>query len=55
MTDEEKPEEKAPEWEYRTNLGINERMKDVIKKTLEAARAERDLLLKKLRKAQYGK
>lgn len=54
MADED-PKEEAPQWAYRTNLGINAKMKEVIEKTLEAAKAERDLLLKKLRKAQYGK
>ena len=54
MSDDSKDTE-APQWEYKNTLGINARMKDVLEKTLEAAKAERDLLLKKLRKAQYGK
>lgn len=56
MTDDKKDDETPiPEWEYKTTFGINARMKEVLEKTLEAAKAERNVLLKKLRKAQYGK
>lgn len=41
-------------WEYKTEFGINTRMKEVLKATLAAAQAERDRLKKKLDKLQYG-
>jgi hypothetical protein len=45
---------KPPEWQHRTRLGIHNRMEEVVKLTLEAARAELDATRRKLRKMQYG-
>lgn len=44
----------GPKWEYRKRLEIHNRMENVVKLALEAAKSERDSLLKKLRKMQYG-
>jgi hypothetical protein len=41
-------------WEYKTEFGINTKMKEILKMTLTAAQAERDRLKKKLDKLQYG-
>ena len=59
MEDEKTPEptpEPAPQakWEYRKNFGINERMKDVIGKTIDATESELVVLRRKLDKLQYG-
>jgi|HubBroStandDraft_3_1064219.scaffolds.fasta_scaffold223059_2 hypothetical protein len=51
---EEAPKEPQASWEFREEFGINNRMKEVIAITLSAANAERDVLLKKLEKLQYG-
>jgi sugar-specific transcriptional regulator TrmB len=52
QSEEKKPE--PPKWEYRQNFGINNKMKEVIEKTVEATEAELSHLRKKLEKLQYG-
>lgn len=57
MADETKPtEEAAPKynWEYKQDMGINVKMKEVLRATLKACEAERDALRKKLERLQYG-
>lgn len=41
-------------WEYKEDLGINTKMKEVLRATLKACEAERDKLRAKLEKLQYG-
>lgn len=43
-----------PEWKFRQRLPIQDRMADVIHKTLDATRKQLELERKKLRKMQYG-
>jgi len=45
---------KKPEWQYKTRFAIQDRMVDVIKKTIDACRAEQKALRKKIKKIQYG-
>lgn len=42
------------EWKYQNEFPIQGRMREVVKLTIEATKAERDKLRKKLRKLQYG-
>jgi len=48
------PDVTAPAWEYKERLGIHDRMTEVVKLSLEAAKAELGASRKKLRKLQYG-
>ncbi len=41
-------------WEYRDDFKINDRMREIIHLTREAAEAEINSLKRKLRKLQYG-
>lgn len=41
-------------WEYRNRLNIHNRMTEVIKLTLDAARQELAATKRKLKKIQYG-
>src|SRR6478736_989628 len=41
-------------WDYREKLGIHDRMTEVVKLSLDAAKAELEATRKKLRKLQYG-
>jgi len=43
-----------PEWKFRKNLPIQERMAEVIRLTIEASRKQIEAERKKLRKMQYG-
>lgn len=45
---------KRPEWKFRKNLPIQERMADVIRKTIAASQEQLKLERKRLRKMQYG-
>lgn len=48
----EKP--KPPEWEYKTEFGINSRMRDLIDKSKEFAELELSNLRRKLDRLTYG-
>ena len=65
MSDETKPETKVeesakaeepkpPQWEYKTEFAINNRMKDLIHKTIQVSETEVDMLRKKLERLTYG-
>lgn len=41
-------------WQFKERLGIQDRMSDVVQKTLAAAKQELETTRKKLRKMQYG-
>ena len=43
-----------PKWRHVTRFPIADRMKDIVEKTIEAAKLERAACLRKLRKMQYG-
>lgn len=45
---------KGPEWEYKTEFGINSRMREVIDLTLKVAEAEIETYRKKIDKLTYG-
>lgn len=45
---------KKPSWEYKSDFGINVKMKEMLKATLVASESELDRLRKKLNKLQYG-
>lgn len=55
-TGEETKEAKPPppQWERRTSFKINDRMKDIVEKTIDVSRAEVVRLRRKLEKLQYG-
>ena len=42
------------QWQHVTRFPIQDRMTDIVKKTIEAAKLERAVCLRKLRKMQYG-
>lgn len=42
------------EWKHVERFPIQDRMADLVKKTIEAAKLEREACLRKLRKMQYG-
>lgn len=48
------PDDVKPEWRHVTRFPIQDRMKDIVEKTIEAAKLERAACLRKLRKMQYG-
>lgn len=57
MSDEkpDAPEEKRPpSWEYKTEFGINTKLKDIVGKTIDATTAEIDRLKRQLDKLTYG-
>jgi hypothetical protein len=43
-----------PEWKHKKDFGINVKMREILKLTIEASTAERDRLKRKLDKLQYG-
>jgi len=45
---------KQQQWREVNRFPIQDRMKDIVEKTIEAAKAERAVCLRKLRKMQYG-
>jgi len=60
MTDEKKEPEaevaepSAPQWEYRTSMKVTDRLKSIVTATIDATKAERDRLRKKMEKLTYG-
>lgn len=48
------PEPKRLKWEYKTQFGISEKMKDVIELTIKVAEAEVAAYQRKLEKLTYG-
>jgi len=42
------------QWRHATRFPIQDKMADIVKKTIEAAKLERAACLRKLRKMQYG-
>lgn len=57
MSDDPKPEppqDEAPSWQYKTEFGINTRLREVIKMTIEASTLEVEALKRKLDKLTYG-
>jgi uncharacterized membrane protein (DUF106 family) len=42
------------EWKHVTRFPIQDRMADLVKKTIEAAKQERAAAIRKLHKMQYG-
>lgn len=57
MTEPEQPESPEPTpraWEYKTDFALNEKLKVVVHKTLDATTAEIDALKRKLDKLTYG-
>jgi len=59
MSDEPKapetPEEPAkPQWEYKTEFGINTKLRDIVHKAIDASSAEIVSLKRKLDRLTYG-
>jgi hypothetical protein len=68
MSEEEKPAEataapeepakeegpKPPNWEYKKDFAINDRMRGIIHKTIEASNAQIDYYRRKLDRLTYG-
>lgn len=52
MNEDDKKE--PPAWEFRSRLGLNDRLKDVVDKTRLATEAELATLRRKLEKLQRG-
>ncbi len=48
------PENPAPQWEYRTNMKVVERMRNIVNLTIDASKAEIAQLRRKIEKLQYG-
>jgi hypothetical protein len=51
---EEVSESPTPQWEYRTSMKVTERLKTIVSATIDATKAERDRLRKKMEKLTYG-
>ena len=47
-------DEPKPEWKYKTELGVNKQMKEVIQATLDVTKAEIERLRRKVEKLTYG-
>lgn len=54
MMDKEPENTEQAEWKYQKEFPIQGRMREVIKLTIEATKAELEKNRKKLRKLQYG-
>lgn len=54
MEKENEKTEPQAEWKYQNEFPIQGRMREVVKLTLEAAKAELEKNRKKLKKLQYG-
>lgn len=54
MSDEKKEETPQLEWEYKTEFGINTKMREVIQATLKVAEASIESYRKKIEKLTYG-
>lgn len=50
----EEPKQKPPEWQYKTEFGINTRMREIIGKTIEVSELELKTLRHKLDRLTYG-
>jgi hypothetical protein len=48
------PATPPPQWEYRTNFKVNDRMKDIVNLSIEVSKAEIKRLRKKIDKLTYG-
>lgn len=51
---EPKPEKEPPRWEYRNELKIQGKMREVVKLTIAASEKEIEALRRKLKKLTYG-
>ncbi len=56
MSDEKTtPEEKPPlQWEYKTQFGINEKLKTVVERAIDASVSEVERLKRQIDKLTYG-
>lgn len=61
MSDEEKtgqsppePEKPKVEWSYKTEFGINGRMREIVNMTIKTAEAEIERYRRKIEKLTYG-
>jgi hypothetical protein len=54
MSEETKDPEPTPGWEYRTEMGINRRLKEIIQLTEKVTETELAVLRRKLEKLQRG-
>jgi hypothetical protein len=52
--EQEQQEEVSPEWKFRRQLPIQERMAEVVRLTIKATRSQIEAERKRLRKLQYG-
>lgn len=48
------PEKKPPSWEYKTEFGVNQKLKDVVTKAIDVTSTEIDRLKRQLDKLTYG-
>jgi hypothetical protein len=48
------PEKPKPQWEYRKNFKINERMKHIVNLTIQATNSEIKSMRRKIDKLKYG-